>query len=422
MVADNKIIADRTIALAKVAMADSLSVSSTFSRMPEEMGRWRPGEPAFMRVRKPLSARSYSLYNDRAQPLIADPLEETVVQLDVDKDLMYSALEMRHEVLDFDFKGAYGEFIVAQIEALSNDFDYRALKRLVNAPYEYVKHVDYSPQKVKEASEMGQDFLLNQLIDARSALKRMLSPLGNIATYAIAGANWASVLRKNQRLVLAQGDNSDSAFARATLGTYSGITIVEDLNIHPDEMYVYTGEAFLQWSMAPSIPSGAPVARHLNDGNVSMLWIQDYYTGYTVDRSVFQSYVAFGHTKDLISARDENGQMVTSEDQYFIRGAKLVLGAGKDIVPGSGTGDTPGASPDSFLAKVYNNQPIVAADRGGRFMDTTYQNIVDGKVAKGKPGDLSTVDGIRTTRKRSAKEVNTGKSDADTGKPDAGNN
>lgn len=405
---DNKIIADRTLQLVQGVLDDGLVLHKTFARYADENFKGRPGDPVFMRVQKPLGAREYSLYNDRAQPIQMDFLEETVVPLEVDKHTrIYSAVGMRGEVMDFDFQGEAGEVFVQQGNALVAQFENTARKLLTDAPFEFVKHVDYSTENIKAAAEIGQDFILNALLDAQAALKKMNSPLANVQTYAIAGSDWAAALRKNQRLNLALGNNNPDAFADATIGRYAGITIVEDSGIAPDELYLYTGEAFLAWSAAPGIPFGALKASQTTVDDVAMTWIQDYDQAHVMDRSVFSTYSAFGYTKDFISARDTAGHVVTSEDQFFIRGAKLVLGAGTDIEPGNSQGEGAGADPESFLAKVYKREAIEPAKDGTLvFADLTYQNVVDGNVAQGKAGELKTRDNIRTTRKRTAKAVN----------------
>lgn len=406
---DNQIIADRTLALHSGMLEDGLVISNTFSRFSDSAFSGRPGDPVHVRVQKPLGVREYGMYNDRNQPIKMDFIEETVVPLEVDKHTrMYSAVGIRDEVRDFDFQGDYGQLIMAQGEAMVRNFETTARNLLADAPFEFVKHVDYSTANIKAAAEIGQDFLLNSLVDAKAALRKMNSPLANVQTYALAGSDWAAAFRKNQRLNLALGNNTPNAFNDMTVGSYAGITIVEDVEIAPDELYLYTGEAFLQWSAAPGIPSGAVKAAQTNNNGLAMTWIQDYDAAYAVDRSIFWAYTAFGYTKDFLSARDTARNVVTSEEQFFIRGAKLVLGAGTDIEPGNGQGTGAGASADSFLAKIYNRQPIVAQEAGNTvFADLTYQNVVDGKVAAGQAAENGVIDGIRTTKKRTAKEVNT---------------
>lgn len=405
---DNQIIADRTVQLVQAVLTQNIVVSNTFSRMSDDVFRGRAGDAVTLRVQKPLPARSYPLYNDRAQPLKMDFLEEALVTLNVEKDRMYSAVGLRDEVRDFDFQGNYGELIAAQGKALASKFELNAKSIMDTAPLEYVKYVDYSEKAIKDAMALGQNVLFNALVDARTALQRMGSPLLDTATYAVAGSAWASAFRKDQRLTLATGNNTPTAFSDASIGTYAGITIVEDVTMNPDELFLYTGEAFLAWTAAPGIPQGAVRASQANQDNLSLLWIQDYDANYAVDRSIAHAYSAFGYTKDFIEVLGTDNQGRVSDDQYFIRGAKLMLGAAtdaaKNVEPGNGKGTGPGAVADSFLAKRYRGERVDAEADRSVFTDLTYQNIVDGKVKAGSAGDLGTTDSIvkKTSRSKDA--------------------
>lgn len=218
----------------------------------------------------------------------------------------------------------------------------------------------------------------------------------------MAGSDWAGALRKNQKLQLVTGDNRPTAFADASLGTYAGVHVIEDQDIEPNALYLYTGEAFLAWSAAPSIAAGAVRGAQLTSDKLAMTWIQDYDAPRAVDRSILWSYTAFGNTLDFVAARDTNGGLVYSDDQYFIRGAKLILGSGTDVEPGSGKGDTPGADPESILAKLYKREPVAVEENQTVFADLTYQNIVDGDVAAGAPGELTVTDKVKRTRRTKA--------------------
>lgn len=400
---DNAILADRTIQLAHAATRDSMKVSDTFGRYADDTFKGRGNEPVFMRVQKPtFQVREYALYNNREQPIQMDFMEEQLVQLNVEKNRIYSATALRDEVRDFDLNGSYGDMIYQQSQVMAQHFEHTARGLLNSAPYEYVKHVDYSTTAIKNAIALNQDVLYNAIVDARAALSRMASPLANTIVYAVAGSDWAGALRKNQKLQLVTGDNRPTAFADASLGTYAGVHVIEDQDIEPNALYLYTGEAFLAWSAAPSIAAGAVRGAQLTSDKLAMTWIQDYDAPRAVDRSILWSYTAFGNTLDFVAARDTNGGLVYSDDQYFIRGAKLILGSGTDVEPGSGKGDTPGADPESILAKLYKREPVAVEENQTVFADLTYQNIVDGDVAAGAPGELTVTDKVKRTRRTKA--------------------
>lgn len=397
---DNQIVADRSIQLAHAAVRDNMKISETFGRFSDETFKGRANEPVFVRVKKPtVKAREYPLYNNREQPIKMDFMEEKLVPLKVDRSRFVSAVGIRDEVVDFDFEGDWGEVLLSQAEAMSSHFENAAMKLLFSSPYEYVKHIEYTETAIKKAISLNQDLLYNALTDARTALSKMSSPLSSTTVFAVAGSEWAGALRKNQKLVLVTGDNTPTAFADASVGIYAGVNIIESFDIPANELYLYTREAFLLWSAAPGVPRGAVKGAPLNDAGLAMTWIQDYDGPYALDRSMLWSYGATGNTLDFVTARNNAGGLTTSEEQYFIRGAKLVLGSGTDIEPGSGKGDTPGANPDSVLAKLYTNTLVTGTQDNAIFADLTYQNVVSGNVAEGKAADLTIKDNVKRVRK-----------------------
>lgn len=406
LINDNALLADRTIALAHAATTDSLKITDTFGRYADEHFKGNSNQPVYMKVQKPtLQVREYELYNDREQPIKMDFEEEQLVELKVQKRRIYSATGLRDEVADFDLNGNYGELIYRQAMAMSNHFERSARAMLETAPYEYVKYVDYSEAAIKKAIAINQDVLYNAMVEARTALSLMSSPLENTRIYAVAGSNWVSAMRKNQKLVLVTGDNQPSAFANAIVGEYAGIQVIEDHNINPDTLYLYTSEAFLLWSAAPGVPAGAVRGSQLHDGNLAMTWIQDYDSAFVLGRSLLWSYTAFGNTLDFVSAANNRGGQTISEDRYFIRGVKLVLGSGVDIAPGNGKGGTAGADPNSILAKRYNRVLVNEQENKTVFADLTYQNVVSGNVKAGSAGALTINDKAKRTRQTKKAEV-----------------
>lgn len=401
--ADNDLIDDRSLQLAQAATHQALIVSNTFTRMADEKFTGRHGDIVNMRVRSPLHVREYAMYNNRAQPIQADHVTETLVQLKVDTNRMYQATTLRQEVFDFDLQGAWGELLVDQGKAMAEAFEMRAGELVTSAPYEYVKYVDVSPTKIKAQIELGRDLIANELVDAKNALARMGSPLTGTAIYAVAGSNWATELRKNQKLALHAGTGNEDAFEQMTVGTYAGVTIVEDFTINPDEMFLYTKDAFLQWSAAPSIMPGMTNASQTSAGNLAMTHILDYDPNYLEGRSILNSYTAFNYTQDFVGVRDTENQLLVSEETYFIRGAKLVLGKGSDVVPGNGNGTGKGAAADSYLAKLFNNERIGSAS-ANTYLDRTYQNVYEGNVKEGKAAALDIEDGIRSVPARNRKK------------------
>ena len=91
----------------------------------------------------------------------------------------------------------------------------------------------------------------------------------------------------------------------------------------------------------------------------------DYDTAYLTDRSVFDCYAGYSYVKDRVSVFDGRSNELISPDEYFVRGIKLALKSSSSAVekaPGDGSATTPAGNPNSFLAKVYNQQTVTAAE------------------------------------------------------------
>ena len=372
--------------LASGVVANKLIVTPTMNMVTDNRFYGRPGDAVTVRVAKPLPVRQYDLNNDRNEPIKMDRLSYSTQTLTAEADRVYSAVGVTEEDFDFSVLTNWTEVVAAQSSAMANGFEQAAHSLLRGAKYEYVKHIDITPQAIKEAQDLGQDAVFNALLDARQSLARMGSPvLAGSQVYAVAGSDWASLMRKNQRLTLVAGTGDvANAFNSSVIGTYAGITVVEDFTVDPKELLLYTKDAFNVWSAAPSVPVGVEGST-VKGGSLNMRWILDYDSGYAVNRSILSAYTGFGVSEDFVEALDQANNSVLSEERYFIRGAKLVLGAGTDILPGNGKGEGAGASADSFLAKRFKGERVTTKFGAGVFADLTYQNVIESHVAAGKP-------------------------------------
>lgn len=364
---------------------NKLAVTKTMNMVTDNRFYGRPGDAVTLRVAKPLPVRQYDLNNDRNEPLKMDRLEYSTQTLTSEADRIYSAVGITDEDFDFSILENWAGILSQQATALSNGFERSALSMLTGAKYEIVRHVDISTEAIKAAIEIGQDAVLNAILETRSLLSRAGSPIEFNGGFALAGSEWALLLRKNQRLSIAEGTGDHvGAFASAAIGTYAGLTIIESPHINPRELYVYTKDAFNVWSAAPSVPYDVYGSTFTQD-NLSLRWLFDYASAYGVRRSYVSAYTGFGVSEDFVEAFDQAGQPVLSDEKFFVRGAKMVLGRGNDVIPGNGQGTGAGASADSFLAKRFNNEPVVSKAGAGVYADLTYQNVMEGHVSAGKP-------------------------------------
>jgi hypothetical protein len=312
-----------------------------------------------------LPVRSYGWRNDRSEPLKTDTYTETTVTLTVSPENDYSAVKLSDEAKEWDFGGAWGKLFDAQTTAVTRKIELDSLEQIVGAPYEAQIVIDPSSTNLKAAIDEGRDLFFNAFSDAKQIMAKMRCPMDG-QVFAVAGANFAGQLRKNQKAGLATSD-STSAFAQNTIGTYAGITVVEDFNIDPDACYVYAKSGIVMFNAAPSIPLGAVRGAIQSKNGISLRWLQDYDHAYQIDRSTFSAWKAFSYVEDsLIQRNTDKTQDIVGSSRYFLRGVKLVLKAGTyasavGYVPGDGgsaTGGREGASATSELGLVFQGKPF----------------------------------------------------------------
>lgn len=330
----------------------------------ETITKWVPGS---------LPVRVYEWKNDRAEPLIADVYRETKVDLTINPQNNYSAVKLRDEDKAFDFDGSFGKLHDAQSSAVSDKLDFKVVKLIKDAPYEAHLTIDPSAANIKAEADIGRDLFYNWFADIRSTLVKLRAP-GN-TFYALVGSNIASHLRKNQVLTKGQG-TGESAFAQYVIGTYAGVTAIEDLSLPADEGYVYDSSGFVLFTAAPPIPEGAVKGAIQNRNGVSMRWLQDYDHDFQVDRSTFSTWDATSYTKDILKqVNSDETQIVTGTEQYFLRGVKISIGsAASSYLPGDGkaaTGGRKGAAATSELARAFQGRPFEGGLPAGEYLSNT---------------------------------------------------
>lgn len=321
------------------------------------------GDTVNVRVKGSLPVRNYAWRNDRTQPLITDTVQDTVVQIKVELDRNYSAVKLTDESKAFDFDGSWGDIFERQTDALVNYNEAKIAEQVLNAPYEVVRYADNSAANLEAAAKINRDPIFNAFVDAKADLKKLRAP--GTGYVALVGSEFAAELQKNQKLVTAVG-NGDSALAAATIGTIAGVTVVEDPLMPDDEAHIFLKSAFVFYNAAPIVPNSVPYGAASAAGGFALRWLMDYDTSFATDRSLFDTFVGYDYTKDLIEIQDENGRPHTSDETFFTRGVKVVLGDGEDKLPGDGSATTPGGDPESYLALAYNKSTITAADLQGQ--------------------------------------------------------
>ena len=330
-------------------LQDKVVASRLMRREAIERFRGKPGRTFETTVPGVLPVREYKWNNDRSEPIKTDSYSETIVTGTVGWERLYSAIDWTDEQA-FEFDGAFGRAVDAQMDAVARGAEKYALDAFGNAPYERVISIDNTPANIKTEAEQGRDPFFNAIVDAKSAISKFRVPYTSL--YALASNEFADELEKNHKLTRDQG-RGDDALSRATVGTFAGVTFVRDNTVPAGQAILFDSSAFVLFTGASPAPRSAPFAASVAYEGWALRWIMDYSSGYLEDRSVFETLAGSTHTAD--HAR-QYAHWIDSDDTYFVRGVKLGL---QDSVterePGDGLGTTPGSEADSVLAKVWNN-------------------------------------------------------------------
>lgn len=347
------------------------------------------GDTVNQKVRGTLPVRHYALRNDRSQPIVTDTYRETTVKITLDADRVYSAVKVTDEQKKWDFADGLGDLLMTQAEVIGGYIDHRVLAEILNAPYERVIAVDDSVATVKAKLEINQDVYFNAFDEAVKSMKLMRTPSEKVV--ALAGAEFASRLRRSQKLVKVQG-TGDDALSNSTLGSIAGVTVVESNLVPSNEVRVFLKSAVVLYTAASDLPASAPFAKAVNAHGYAMRHIMDYDSGFLSDRSVFDALFGTHYTKDRLEVITKSGQTLLSDNEYFVRGVKLVLGTTGERKPGDGSTDTAGGDPNSYLAKIFNGQEIDDVEfknakpwpLGGNYPGDKYGAKASAEVAGGK--------------------------------------
>lgn len=330
-------------------LQDKVVASRLMRREAIERFRGKPGRTFETTVPGVLPFREYKWNNDRSEPIKTDDYSETIVTGTVGWERLYSAIDWTDEQ-EFEFDGAFGRAIDAQMDAVARGAESYALAAFAQAPYERVISIDNTPANIKTEAEQGRDPFFNAIVDAKSAISKFRVPYTSL--WALASNEFADELEKNHKLTRDQG-RGDDALSRATVGTFAGVTFVRDNTVPAGQAILFDSSAFVLFTGASPAPRSAPFAASVAKDGWAMRWIMDYSSGYLEDRSVFETLAGATHTADHAL---QYAPWVDSEDRYFVRGIKLGL---QDSVterkPGDGSASTPGSEADSVLAHVWNN-------------------------------------------------------------------
>lgn len=345
------------------ALNDSLSISNTVTKRNDLATFFKAeGDTISQRVKGTVPVRQYTPRNDRSQPIITDNYSESVVTVTISAERPYSAIKMTDEQADWDFTDGWQDIIEAQTSSIASYLEHGVLNQILQAPYERVILIKDDSAGITAAQAANEDVWYNGVIEAKKALRLLRTP--NDTLYAICGLDFEEKIMKSNRFLKDEG-RGDDALTSSTLGSIAGVKFISTTHIPSDEAYLYASSGFVAFTGVPRIPRSVPFGATASAGGWALRFLMDYDTAYLTDRSVFDCYAGYSYVKDRVSVFDGRSNELISPDEYFVRGVKLALKSSSDAVekqPGDGSTTTAAGDPDSFLAKVYNQQTVTAAE------------------------------------------------------------
>lgn len=345
------------------ALNDQLVISNTVTKRNDLATFFKAeGDTISQRVKGTVPVRQYTPRNDRSQPIITDNYSESVVTVTISAERPYSAIKMTDEQADWDFTDGWGDIIDAQTSSIASYLEHGVLNQILQAPYERVILVKDDSAGITAAQDSNQDVWYNAVVEAKKALRLLRTP--NDTLYAICGVDFEEKIMKSNRFLKDQG-TGDNALTSSSLGTIAGVKFISTTHIPADEAYLYASSGFVAFTGVPRIPRSVPFGATASAGGWALRFLMDYDTAYLTDRSVFDCYAGYSYVKDRVSVFDGRSNELISPDEYFVRGIKLALKSSSSAVekkPGDGSTTTAAGDPNSFLAKVYNQQTVTAAE------------------------------------------------------------
>ena len=381
---NHEVVKDQVIADAGIEiLGEKLDILNSFTKFSPDQYFGADGDTVSVRVKGTMPVRHYGFRNDRSQPIRTDVYKETKVDLTVSAEDAYSSAALTDEQKKYEMDGSFGRLTDAQTDAIAEDTHRKALHVLQSAPFEACLALDPSTANIQAQHEIGRDYIYNKFVQLAQILTKLRAPAGE--RYARVGSTIAAELRMNNKLIQSLGDPSGSALTGFNVGQFAGFNIVEDPFLPDDEGFIYVKSAYQFWNFAPAVPEGAVRGATTNKNGVAMTWIVDYDSSYQVDRSTWKTWRGWNFAKDMLKqVNSDETQIIIGKEQYFLRGAKIKLGAESEgFLPGDGgeaIGGRKGAAADSELGLVFAGKPFVGSLPEGNSHD--YSRVDGGAEGK----------------------------------------
>lgn len=239
-------------------------------------------------VKRPFAFAARSRNYGAGTAITVDDITEPAVQPVTIQKMLYSAVAVTDEEMEFEIADFGEQILKPQTDAVAFDIEREVATIIQTAPAAGVA--------------WGSDHT-GALADARRVLGLHGVPTSGLVC-AVAPDIAASML-KSAALKDASQAGSDDALRNAQVGRLYGIPIIESPLLAAGTGYVYHRDAFTLVLRAPAVPDGVPFGSSVSGGGFALRWIKDYDASVLRDRSIVSTFV--GTASHTLTERQPNG-------------------------------------------------------------------------------------------------------------------
>jgi hypothetical protein len=226
-------------------------------------------------VRRPAVIQSRERAYGAGTSITLDNITEPATQVVELEKMLYSAVPVTDEEMEFELEDFARQVLLPQTQALAYAIESEAVALIEQAPT--VAGVEW------DAADPAKSF-----VDVREYLRQNSVPLGNLT--GVVGTNVAAAILKSDKFRNAAEVGGDDALRDATIGRIAGFTVVESNMVDPEAAYFYHRDAFTMVLRAPKAPEGVAFGASAAANGFAVRWIKDYDAALLADRSILSVF------------------------------------------------------------------------------------------------------------------------------------
>lgn len=250
------------------------------------------GVGSTVNVRRPFAFAGRNRAYGAGTAVTVDAISEPAVQAVSISKMLYSAVVVNDEEMNFEVEDFAAQILKPQVDAVAYDIE-KEVAASINAAQ--VAGVGW-----------GSDFT-GALADAREVLG-LHGVAASSLVCAVAPDVAASMLKSNALKDASQAGSAD-ALRNANIGRLYGIDVFESPLITAGTGVVYHRDAFTLVLRAPGVPDGVAFGQSVSGNGFALRWIRDYDSSVLQDRSIVSTFI--GTATMTLTERKPDGSVST---------------------------------------------------------------------------------------------------------------